>query len=405
MKKLLKHSQSSVRLHNLRLILSTIISHEPLSRADLVRLTHISKPAVSNLVDELIQRHLVIEIGEGASNAGRKPMLLRFNSTLKYFLVFDMGREDYRVAIADLKGNILGKQSGEFTTTQDYQERLALLSTIIAELASKAHIPRESFLKIHGTASGVYTGEGKGLKWFAGQDMNEYHDIREFFTEKFHIPTLVNHSTKLSLLGEKASGKAQNFKDVVYIDFAYGLGCAFMIDGHICFGPNNSAGELGYFYSHLQEFNTARITPYEFGALERIISGKALQQKGIEAIRKYRHTLIEELADGDTRQITGKTVFNAARQGDQIAYALLKESFNYFNMALCNVINLLNPELVIFGGGFSKSEHILFEFIVPEIQDKVLVMPRLETSELKDDASIVGAVRYLIDHTDLFDEL
>ena len=405
MKKQVKHSQSSVRQHNLRLILDSIITQAPLSRADLVRLTHISKPAVSNLVDELIQRKLVLEIGEGESSAGRKPMLLTFNGMLKYFLVFDMGREDYRIAIADLQGHILEKRSGVFQTTQHYQERLTLLYTAILDLAQKIHISCESFLKIHGTASGVYTEKGKGLQWFAGQDMAEYQDIREFFTERFHIPTLVNHSTKISLLGEKASGKARDFKNVVYIDFAYGLGCAFMIDGHICFGPNNSAGELGYFYSDLYEFNHAKITPYEFGALEKIISGKSLQQKGIEAVEKYKHTTIGELVDGDLDRITGKTIFEAAMQGDQLAYSLLKESFSYFNMALCNVINLLNPELVIFGGGFSKAERFLLTFIMPEIQDKVLVMPRLETSELKDDASIVGAITYLIDHTDFLQEL
>lgn len=74
-------------------------------------------------------------------------------------------------------------------------------------------------------------------------------------------------------------------------------------------------------------------------------------------------------------------------------------------MALCNVINMLNPELVIFGGGFSKSEELLFELIVPEIKDKVLIMPRLETSALKDDASIIGSITYLIEYTDFLTEL
>jgi glucokinase len=164
---------------------------------------------------------------------------------------------------------------------------------------------------------------------------------------------MIEHSTKLSLLGEQVAGKARNHRDVLYIDFAYGLGSAIMINGTVHSGPNKSAGEIGYFYSSSEEFKNNAIVPFEFGELEKKISGKALQEKGREAVMKHRNTKIAEIAGGDVRKITSKTVFQAAMQQDPVAYSILSESFTYFNMALCNMINMLNPELVIFGGGFS----------------------------------------------------
>ncbi len=401
---LVKQSQANVKLNNLHLILNTLIQHEPLSRADLVRLTHISKPTVSNLVDELIKRNLVFEIGEGQSRTGRKPILIQFNSTLKYFLVFNTGREDYHVAVSDLKGDILAKQSGEFDPSQAYHDRRSLLHTCMQELLNEVGISSAALLKIHGAAPGVYVEQGKALKW-SGFGFPEDQEMQTFFEQTFQTPVLLNHSSKLALFGEKIAGKAREASHAVYIDMGYGLGCAFLFNGRVYFGAKESAGEIGYLYSDIKEFDTYTPNSYEWGALETIFSGGALQLKGIDFAKKQRNTKMLELVNGDVGKITAKVVFTAARQGDPQAYFIIKESFRYFNMALCNIINMLNPELVILGGGISKAGDFLLDFIVNEIRDKVLIMPDFEISELQNTATVIGAIAYLIEHTDFLTEL
>jgi predicted NBD/HSP70 family sugar kinase len=402
---LAKQSQSHVRRNNLHLILNTIIRHEPVSRAELVRLTHISKPTVSGLADELLARNLVIEAGEGQSRTGRKPILLQFNSRLKYFLAFDIGHRAYQIAVSDLKGRIMGKQNGEFSRSQSYQDRLAVLHEQIVALLQRLQLSAESLLKIHGTAPGVYVEKGKGLRWFSGNGAHEDHDMQQFFEQEFQIPVLINHSTKLALLGEKIAGKARGFSDVIYIDLGYGLGGAFMFADRLHFGADASAGEIGYTYPDFKEFEAARLAPYTNGALERLISAQALQAKGVELARRYETTKMLELAQGDPEQITTKTVFQAAMQDDPYAYALLKDALKYLNITLCNLINALNPELVILGGGISKVGDFLLDLIVPEIEEKVLIMPQFEMSALQDEASVIGALAYLREHTDCLTEL
>ena len=92
-------------------------------------------------------------------------------------------------------------------------------------------------------------------------------------------------------------------------------------------------------------------------------------------------------------------------EGDSAADSILKESFGYYNMALCNVINMLTPEVVILGGGFSNAGDFLLKLIERDIADKVLMMPKLLISELKNSASIIGGVHYLIQRTDFLSEL
>jgi predicted NBD/HSP70 family sugar kinase len=402
---LTKQSQVHVKENNLRLVLATIIRHEPLSRADIVRHTHISKPAISSLIDNLLGRGIVSEIGEGRSSGGRKPILLRFNSDLRYFLAFEMGRTGFRVAISDLKGRFVGQREGVFPNSSTITARLALLKKNVFDAMKEIRIGEQQLLRIICIAPGIYVEKGKALKWTPNYQEAAGLDLSEFFRSVFKREVMMNHSTKLSLLGEKIAGKARGYDNVVYIDFAYGLGCAIMIDGKIYFGSQASAGEIGYFYSSLDEFMMSSIKPYQLGCLENRISGKAVQDKASEILRQGGDGKIAELVEGKPGRLSGKTVFDAYRLGDPQAANILKEAFAYFNLALCNTINLLAPELVILGGGFSRAGEVLIDLVSQEIRDRVLVLPRLEVSELKNEACLIGGAQYLIDHTDLLAEL
>jgi len=402
---LTKQSQAHVKENNLRLVLATIIRHEPLSRADIVRHTHISKPGISSLIDDLLGRGIIREIGEGQSSGGRKPILLQFNSDLRYFLAFEMGRTGYRAAISDLKGRFVGQREGIFHNSSGINERLALLKENVFDLMEEIEIYEQDLLRIICIAPGIYVEKGKALKWTPNFQEGAGQDLSEYFRSAFKREVVMNHSTKLSLLGEKIAGKARGYDNVVYIDFAYGLGCAIMIDGQIYFGSQASAGEIGYFYSSLDEFRMSSIKPYQLGCLENRISGKALQDRASEIVKRGGRGPIAEMSEGQPGGLSGKTVFDSYRLGDPEAAKILKEAFSFFNLALCNIINLLAPELVILGGGFSRAGEVLVELVSQEVRDRVVVMPRLEVSELKNEASLIGGIQYLIEHTDLLAEL
>jgi predicted NBD/HSP70 family sugar kinase len=375
-----KQSQAHVKENNLRLVLATVIEHEPLSRADIVRHTHISKPAISSLIDELRGRGIISEIGEGESSGGRKPILLRFNSDLRHFLAFEMGRTGYRIAVSDLKGRFVGHREGIFQDSSGIEDRLVILGKAIFDMLHETRISESDLLRIICIAPGVYVEKGKALEWTPSYQEAAGQDLSGFFEGVFKREIMIHHSTKLSLLGEKIAGKARGYDSVLYIDFAYGLGCALMIDGQIYFGNQGSAGEIGYFYSSLDEFSSTPVRPYQLGCLENRISGKALQDRAAAILQQGGGGTLTELLEGESGGLSGKILFDAYRRGDAAAAKILKEAFAYFNMALCNIINLLAPELVILGGGFSRAGELLTDLVARELRDRVLVMPRLEVS-------------------------
>ncbi len=386
-------------------MLNTILLHEPLSRADLVRLTHMSKPTVSSLTDELIVRGIISEIGIGASRGGRRPILLRFNSERQNLLAFEMGRFSYQAAVANLKGAILQKTTGTFQERASFTRRLALLKEEILLLLKRAFVPCSSLLKSIYIAPGIYVGKGKALKWASDSQSNGNEELEECFHKISLRPLLTQHSTKLSLLGEKVAGKARGLRNVIYVDFAYGLGCAIMVDGKQYHGTEDSAGEIGYFYSTPEEHRNASIRPYELGCLESHISGKALQVRGTEALLTGGGGQLALIASREAGVVSGKTIFDAYRLGDPQAKAIVTEAFSYFNMALCNAINLLAPEAIILGGGFSAAGEILEELVQAGVRERVLVPPHIAVSELGREASLIGGIHHLIEHTDFLTEL
>jgi predicted NBD/HSP70 family sugar kinase len=410
---LVKQSQATVRQNNLRLLLSTILRYEPLSRADLGRLTHMSKPTVSSLINDLRARGLISEIGTGPSRSGRKPILLRFESDQRRLLAFEMGRVGFRVALADLKGRLLRLEEGVFPpdggTAGDRDAlRLKLLGESILRLLEATSTRRERLLKAICIAPGVYVQPGKPLRWVpagGAEGSTEVPDPTGYFRELLGCDVLLYHSTKAALLGERVAGKARGCSSAVYVDFAFGLGCAIMIDGAVYGGPGESAGEIGYFYSSPDEFRSRTVRPFELGALEQNISGKALADRARAAIREHPEGILAELVGRDGGEATARHVFAAYRYGDTAAATMLEEAFLHFNMALCNVINLLAPETVIFGGGFAGSGDTLLALIAPAIRDRVLIPPRLEVSELRSRACLIGGVQHLIDNTDFLSEL
>jgi glucokinase len=402
---LTKQSQSNVKINNLRLCLQAVIENEPVSRADVVRITHISKPTVSKLIDELIDNRILSEIGTGDSRGGRKPILLKFNRVKKLFLAIKMGRASFHIAIADCKGNILKSFEQEFPANMSSQTKLQHIKDQAVSLIKKSNLTIDRFLKIIIIAPGIYPGPKSGTKLiWSYEDLTE-NDIKEVFGTIFHQGITLYHTTKLSLLGEYIDGKAKGYKNVLFIDFSYGLGSSLLIDEKLYFGSDNSSGEIGYFYSSLEEFENNKVEPFQMGSLENKISGKAIREKALEAIRENPHSKILAHAENEVQNISARTVFAAAKDGDQTALVLLRESFRYFNMALANMINFFDPELIILGGGFSRCGEYLLDFVQDQIRGKILTNPKFEVSSLKQKASIIGSIHYLIQHTDFLTEL
>ncbi|RSD27260.1 ROK family transcriptional regulator [Mesobacillus subterraneus] len=376
---------------NKKRVLQCIQGNSPISRAEIAAKINISKPTVSLLVDELIQERWIFEkgIGESTSQGGRRPIQLYFNEKAAYIIGTDIGGTKVKTVICDLNGNIIANRS--FNTCQ-YLES-GLLKQIAKEIDYMVKTEGLEVEKILGMGAGVpgitetTTGivvEAPSLNWV------RYPFIKE---AERHIPfpVHVDNDVNVAALGEQWLGNAREKQNVLFIAVGTGIGSGIIINNQLYRGSSSAAGEIGYMVTDKNHMkNEFKPIFHRYGYLESVAGGKSIGDRLTKCIQKEpEHPLHQQAL---ASELAGETAFKLAKTGDEIALKVIEEAIEHLAYGIVNAASLLNPEVVILGGGVLKSS----EFILPKLQEIVnQYLPssvQLKTSQLGDNAGVLGAV-------------
>jgi glucokinase len=196
----------------------------------------------------------------------------------------------------------------------------------------------------------------------------------------------VDNDVNLAALGEQWFGAADGASNIVLIALGTGVGAGLIIDGVPYRGHTESAGEVGLLISSRAELDQR----YDkFGALESIISGT-----GIAA--RAHQLLADKSAEDRLAQITAQEVFDAYRRGEAWSRAVVDETVDYLSIAIVNISTLLDPELIILGGGVSESADVLLPRVQARIQNVLPKTPTLKVSTLGRRAAVMGAIAQVV---------
>jgi glucokinase len=376
---------------NKKRVLQCIQENSPISRAEIAVKINISKPTVSILVDELIQEKWIFErgIGESTSQGGRRPIQLCFNEKAAYIIGTDIGGTKVKTVICDLNGNILAISS--FNTCQ-YLES-GLLKQIAKEI--------DCMIKKEGIDSGMILGMGAGVPGITETSSGIVMEAPSlnwvrypFLTEaKRYIPfpVHVDNDVNVAALGEQWLGNARDKQNVLFIAVGTGIGSGIIINNQLYRGFSSAAGEIGYMVTDKNDMkNEFRPIFHRYGYLESVAGGKSIGDRLTKCIQKKpNHPMHEQALSSE---LPGEMAFKLAKTGDQVALQVIEEAIEHLAYGIVNAASLLNPEVVILGGGVLKSS----EFILPKLQEIVnQYLPssvQLKTSQLGDNAGVLGAV-------------
>jgi glucokinase len=378
------------KMVNKKRILQCIQENAPISRAEIASKTKISKPTVSQLVEELLQENWIIEkgTGEASSQGGRRPIQLYFNREAAFVIGADIGGTKVKTIICDLAGNII--QSSSFATAQYLQKGLVRkIAAEVGRLIEKANIQKEKVLGmgvgVPGIAdpeSGIVV-EAPSLNWVRYPFSAE---VKKYFD----FPVFLDNDVNMAALGEQWLGNAQNKENLLFIAVGTGIGCGIIIHNKLYRGTSNAAGEIGYMVTDKNEIKTA-FTPafHRYGYLESVAGGNAIGDRFTKAVRALpRHPLYEQAGK---KELSGETAFSYAKKGDQTAEKIVLEAIEHLAYGLINAACLLNPEAIIMGGGVLKS----YDYILPKLRhmmDPYLPSSvELTVSKLGDNAGVLGA--------------
>ena len=380
-------------------ILSLIHSHVALSRAELVELTGLSAGLISAIVRRLITNQLVVESGLEPSKLGRRRVALKLFPQTAYTVGLEIGTFFLRTVVNDLAGNVCHKAETRTLLSEGFSRVMERGFGLIDQSLQDAGVPKDALAGIGISHSGVVdSGRGIVLSFPRPGQMADWKNValRDIVEERYKVPCVVEDSVRMAALAEKQIGTATELSDFVYIRIGMGIGACIFIEGEPYRGAGGSAGEFGHM---TVDENGPLCFCGNNGCLSALASGNAIIQAVTSALGKGVQSRIQDMVENDLGRIHIEMILQAAMENDSLAFRVLNDAAVHIGVALADVINLLNPAVVIFSGPlFQTEQQLMLESIQRVIRQRALEKAanevKLLVSSLGSDAPAMGAARF-----------
>lgn len=315
-----------------------------------------------------------------------------------------MKNERYSIGVdlggTNIKSGMVQTSSGKVITrmtlpTQTSLGKEVIISNIkksinrLIKYAEKRGVKIDSIgLGCPGTVD-VQTGKIMGMIPNLPQLKNT--DIKEELKKEFTIPIYVDNDANLMGLAEHRYGSAKGFKNCLFLTIGTGIGGGIILDGKIFRGSKYAGAEFGHTSI---KFDGKRCRCGNVGCVEAYAAAPAIGEKTKRLLRKGKSSLLFNWVKGDLKKLSNKLIFEAFKKGDRLATEVVAEVSVYLGTAIASAVNLLNPEVVVIGGGVGQAGKKFIEMI--EYQVKKRVNPptgafKMKKARLGNDAGFIGA--------------
>lgn len=299
------------------------------------------------------------------------------------------------VALADLNGNIIHHLRRPLEYVPDPETVLKLLDEMLAEVTNPERLQDGRILRV-GVAVGGLVDATRGLV----RTLHHAHGwddfpLQDYLTNKLDIPCIIDNNANAAALAEVQSGAGVGERVVLYVGLGRGIGGGLVVNGTIYHGTTCTAGEIGHM---LVKENGPKCSCGSFGHLEAIASAQAIARTMIGLSVEYPETeaAIRRVTGARAERITAEQVFRLAAEGDAVAQGIVKDVQTYLGIALANIVQLINPGMIILGGQVAQVGELLIGPLQTRIQELCLPAAthdlRIVQGKYGSEANIVGAV-------------
>lgn len=353
------------------------------SRADIARGLHLSKPAVSDNVEALILNGIVTECGTGSNPLGKKSVLLTYNNQRRYICGIDIGNFVIRAGVADLSGKITGYAEEMINDSRQGMVLLDKTLKLLIKILRENNIEKRQLAGICAGIPGIIDrNSGRNI---LSPFIEEWKDIDlySFFYKHFETQITIENNVNMGAVGELSALKEHNQKDAVYINFGIGISCGIIINNNLIKGKDGGAGEIGYIT--LQGNGRERFN--DSGEFEHLVSTRFI----IERYNAVSDKCIENNKTGIN------TLLGRYQEGEDQAVRIMQPVLNAISVLLVNITAMLNPEVIIFGGGFGERLVDFFDFFETALKNNAPFVPQLVKARHGALSGVHGAIHAGLD--------
>jgi predicted NBD/HSP70 family sugar kinase len=359
---------------NERTVLDRIRDAGPVSRAQIARETGLSKPTVSQALSTLERSRLVREAGRSSGGKGPTALLYELNPSAGWVVGIDVGREYVRAAVADLTGQIVA-QRRQAARARSARTLITTIGAVARGAAEAAGIGWRRVTVAAVGSPGVFGSAGHPLLAHNLPGWTREGVIDEIRKE---LATWVvfENDVNLAALGERWRGLGRDVDDFVYFHVGTGVGLGIIVGGELFKGANGAAGEVAY-------LPLAAADPHDKANRRRGALETAIGADGVLATARRA---------GVRGATSAAEVFDAARAGQAKARKAVEIVAEGIALGIAAIVPVLDPALVILGGGIGRNAELLREPLERELRALSPFRPRIEVSSLGEEAELMGAV-------------
>lgn len=362
---------SLLRGLNYRAVFERLAESGPSARSDLARALDLSGASVTRLVEGLLSAGLLVEGERVASRVGRRRTLLDLNPEAAVIAGLSIRPRTVRLLLTDLKGGQLVRRVVPLTDESPLALVRQVRELVLRERREHAE-PGAPLGAVAVGISGAWDGAGRRVHAAPNLAFLEGVDLLQLLDEELGPAVLggtvtVDNDINFAALGEAAYGAARDVADFYYLSLGAGVGGAAVLHGELHRGTLGFAGEVGY----LPVVADGRLQP-----LETLVSRGALE----------RFVMEEGLA--------GEAVFQSREHDDEAVAAVAERIGDYLGQALAAIITIVDPQLIVLGGGLGRHSDHWIAAIRERLTRLVPEIPALVSTELGWDASLRGAVAH-----------
>lgn len=390
--------QALIREINLSIVLYALREHGVMSRAALAAHTGLTKVTVSALALQLIARGLVVERGIGKNGLGRSGILLELNPQGGAMIGVEIGVDFVSILLTNFSADTLWRHQEQ---TVPGSPQTKVLDCVSANLQTAVKIAKKQKLEIFGCTIGLpgLVDVEAGTLLYAPNLKWSNVPVRDLLQDRFIFPIYVDNEASIGAFGEKFFGVARGKLNMVYVYAAVGIGGGLVTNGQIVPGATGFAGEIGHVTI---EPNGPLCNCGNRGCWETLASQAAVVRRVEQAIAGGQSSSLTRYFGKNSEPLTVPAIVQAADQGDDVARQALTETGVYFGIGIANLINTLNPEIVVVGGILSLAKDYLLPVIEQTIAQRALPWSRQATQIViaanGADNCLVGGVALVYDH-------
>ena len=385
---------------NLSAVLRFIYHEAPLSRSQLAGRTGLNKSTISSLVEDLLDRRLIVETGVNSAGKGRPATLLEINPQAGMVVSVELGVDFVSVAVIDFKGNILWRKLETADPAASEEKTLGQTMALVEETIGVCRQERRRILGLSFSIPGT-VDLAEGILIFAPNLKWRNVQFRKMFSAYTGLRVFIENDANAAAIAEHLFGVARNLHDFLFVFAGVGLGSGLFLNDKLYRGKGGYAGEIGHtpiiaepFQNPCQCGNVGCWETYtnQFSILRRVES--RLESGG-------ERSVIPALMEQQNSPLSLTIITQAAEAGDPDAIESLAEAGSAMGTGFAVLVNMFNPEKIVLGGPVS----IAGEFLMPSIRESVgkhamqeiLSQTEINLSAFGPDASLVGAAAVVVD--------